>query len=130
MKKTKPEVGQILYDVKMKPVTVTKVGRKYFYVKSEKNDKEETYHLDTWTSKSKWSTNELYISKEEVDKEYKKLKEKQEKERKRLKEKQERKHRHNRLLYEIREAFTAWNVAERNFSLEDLERIKTIIEER
>jgi len=69
----KPKVGQILHSLNvgnaarygrvqsLTPVTVTKVGRKYFYCKVG-NYLETQYHLKTWWENSPNISSELYLS--------------------------------------------------------------------
>ena len=56
--KTKPEVGQIVFEEvngRLEPVEVTKVGRKYFYCQTagqieygQKPDKDNAFEIATW----------------------------------------------------------------------------------
>jgi len=72
----KPKIGQILYSLnvgnaarygreqKLTPVTVTKVGRKYFYCKVG-NYLETQYHLKTWKDTGQNIGSVLYLNAEE-----------------------------------------------------------------
>jgi len=72
----KPKIGQILYSLnvgnaarygreqKLTPVTVTKVGRKYFYCKVG-NYLETQYHLKTWEETGQNIGSVLYLNAEE-----------------------------------------------------------------
>ena len=76
----KPEVGQKLYSLnvgnaarsceqKLTPVIVTKVGRKYFSVKREDDNRgwtEIQFHLDGWHEKSEYmASSSLYLHPQE-----------------------------------------------------------------
>jgi len=66
--KPKPEVGQTLYSLnvgnsarhraqELTPVTVTKVGRKYFTCVKEGWNHGTQYHIDSWYEKTEYSSN-------------------------------------------------------------------------
>lgn len=114
----KPEVGQRLYSLNvgsaargreqvLTPVTVTKVGRKYFscledvYAKSPHMSVE--YHLDNWRQRTEYTPSSiLYISKDEWENEKRRIE----------------------LNFKISEAF---RYGSRNFTLEQLEKINDIL---
>ena len=73
----KPKVGQILYSLnvgnaargrvqKLTEVTVTKVGRKYFYASSYEDGKYPTkYHVKGWEEATDYSANSLLYENKE-----------------------------------------------------------------
>ncbi len=117
--KSKPVIGQVLYRLRsswagrqdaviaLEPVTVVKVGHKYFTIESEDSCVAQVYDLETWSEKTEFTSRfQLYASEQEYKDELE----------------------HSAICKEIYEAFNWHSNMKGKISLEALRQIKAILE--
>ena len=101
--KNKLEVGQVLFDRHLKEYEINRVGRKYFYIRT--NYQEYKYPIDTLRSVSDYGPRDLYVSAERPQNEIDR----------------------GRITGLIRDKIDVFNTADKNLTLAQLRAIEKII---